>query len=439
MTLIYESIEMWASFIEIIVLYKIYGAMIGRKKHVSIAYLEYLWAVLGMLLMQGCNRISVFSYFTMLVFVLYVSLSALFMYEASYVILFSIACFYLLCLSCFDFLMFTLVSNVFEGYQTFLQLISVRGIYRSAIIIAIKALWICAFAFLKKYLYRFTVKKNHIYHILVIAGLGFLGFIYLVNQTFQALHSITAVWFIFIACVALVLFTFYFVVEFREEKMKLNFSEMRNRLLEEKYESIREIYRSNAKLYHDLNNHLNVLYQLLEENHINEAKEYIKEISRPMTQLTKSSWTGVDVVDVILNSKLEIMKEKSISAEVNVEFPQNTNILPHDICTILANLLDNAIEAVDALENKGIISITIRKINHFLAIKISNDCSEEGNKFENYPKTTKEDKALHGWGLPGVRDAVEKYNGTMNCSYEDKRFVIKILLFFEADNGTDSI
>ena len=57
---------------------------------------------------------------------------------------------------------------------------------------------------------------------------------------------------------------------------------MRNELLEENYKTINEIYTGNAKLYHDLNNHLNVLYQLLDEEKTLEAKNYITEISRPI-------------------------------------------------------------------------------------------------------------------------------------------------------------
>ena len=88
----------------------------------------------------------------------------------------------------------------------------------------------------------------------------------------------------------------------------------------------------NAKLYHDLNNHLNILYQLLEKENVSEAKAYIREVSKPIMQLSKSVWTGIDAVDVIINSKVEKMKEKGIPVEVNVEFPDNTNILPLMIC-----------------------------------------------------------------------------------------------------------
>ena len=260
-----------------------------------------------------------------------------------------------------------------------------------------------------------------------------MGFLYLVDQTFKAFElDMTGIWFVFLIFFALILFMTYFVIESKEEKMKLNFAEMRNQLLEENYKAINDIYMSNAKLYHDLNNHLNVLYQLLDKGHEKEAKKYIKEISKPILKLSQTIWTGVDVVDVIINSKIEKMKEKGIAYEINAEFPQNINIMPHDICTILANLLDNAIEATSKLQNSRSISLTIRKINHFLMIKVSNSCIENKEEFIQYPETTKENKELHGWGLPSVMDAVEKYNGTLKCVNQDDQFIVKIMMFFEA-------
>lgn len=125
------------------------------------------------------------------------------------------------------------------------------------------------------------------------------------------------------------------------------------------------------------------------------------------------------------------MREMNISYEINVEFPQNTNILPHDMCTILANLLDNAIEAVGAMEELGTVELTIRRINHFLLIKVSNSCATQKEKFVNYPSTTKENKELHGWGLPSVKDAVDKYNGTLKCTNENNLFNVTIMIFFE--------
>lgn len=432
MIIVFEGIEIIASFIEMFVLYKIYYVLLHNQCRSQKNIIDIMLALGGTVIIEICNHVSLFSYFTILIFVLYTSISAAFIYKKNYIFLFSIASFYILCLSCFDFMIFTLVASFYGGYETFVKLVSTMGPLRMIMIVVIKIFLILVYYLLKKILYGLSLKRNYVYAILIISCAGFLGFIYLVDQTFKATgHAMTNVWFVFLTCFALFLFVVYFIMESREEKLKLNFLEMRNELLEENYKAINEIYMSNAKLYHDLNNHLNVLYQLLEDDKGYEAKEYIKEISRPITKLSKAVWTGVDVVDVVINSKLEKMKEIGIVSELNVEFPQNTNILPHDICTILANLLDNAIEAAEALEHPGVIEVTIRKINHFLLIKVSNSCDGKKDKFVHYPVTTKENKELHGWGLPSVKDVVEKYDGTLKCINENGKFIVKIMLFFE--------
>lgn len=243
--------------------------------------------------------------------------------------------------------------------------------------------------------------------------------------------SLTSVWFIFLAVLALVLLLMYFIVESKEEKMKLDFAEMLNQLLEDNYKEINDIYMSNSKLYHDLNNHLNVLYQLLNQGNKDEAKKYIQQISEPILTMSKATWTGVDVVDVIINSKVDKMIEKGITYEINVEYPKNTNILPHDMCAILANLLDNAIEVVSSLESSGSMALTIRKINNFLMIKVSNSCAERKDSINHIPKTTKKNKELHGWGLPSVAGAVEKYNGTLKWTNENNQFIVSIMLVID--------
>ena len=436
MNIVYNGIEFLASFVEVFVLYKIYSILLYKQRGKQNFILDRELAIIGTVLIQICNHVSIFSYFTIILFVLYMSITAKIIYRRKYIELFSIASFYVLCLSCFDFLIFTLVSNFYGGYDTFTALVSTRGILRVVMSCVIKFLWILLYFMIKKYLYSFSLKKNYVYTILIISCAGFLGFVYLVNQTLKAFnYTMAGVWFVFIALWSLLFFTVYFVIESKEEKMKLDFAEMRNELLEENYKTINEIYTGNAKLYHDLNNHLNVLYQLLDEEKTLEAKNYITEISRPIMQLSKTTWTGIDVVDVVISSKLGKMKEKGITCNVNVEFPQNTNIKPHDMCTILANLLDNAIEASEKLKIPGNISLTIRRINHFLLIKVSNACEENKESFAHFPSTTKKNREFHGWGLPSVKDAVEKYNGTLKCINEEKQFIVKIMLFFEKNTN----
>lgn len=432
MTVLYEGVEFITSFIEIFLLYKLYEILLHKQCIRQSETACIMLSIGEVVIIRICNHLSVFPYFTILVFILYAGVTSRIFYKTSYIVLFTIVSFYVVCLIGTDFFTFTFISSFYKKQETLMILISEEGIVRMIIIIAIKLLWILLYFGIRKYLYKFSLKKNYLHIIFIMSCAGFFGAIYLANQTFTVFDSQTAgMWLVFMIFFVLFFFVVYFVIENREEKIKLDFAETCNTLLEEKYKTINGIYTSNAELYHDLNNHLIVLYQLLDEGNGDEAKEYIKKISKPIMKLSKTVWTGIDVADVIINSKLEIMKKIGINFEINVEFLQNINILPHDMCTILSNLLDNAIEATGKLEYSGTISLVIRKINYFLLIKVSNSCAEIKEKFNQHPKTTKDNKELHGWGLPSVIKTIEKYGGTFKCENESNQFIVNIMLFFD--------
>ena len=128
------------------------------------------------------------------------------------------------------------------------------------------------------------------------------------------------------------------------------------------------------------------------------------------------------------------MNETEIMSDINVEFPKACNILPNDVCTILSNLLDNAIEATQKVEESKYIKLIIRRAKYFLFIRVSNPCKKM-KEFEVLLKTTKDNKNLHGWGLQSVNDVVEKYNGRMECLNIGTEFVVNIMLTFDVENN----
>lgn len=430
MRAVFEFFELAASFIELYVLYLTYNDILRQYRRAPNHRYDIALALAGAGIAKFCNSIAMFSYYTIIVGLLYASITAFFLYRTKYMMLFSIGAFYLLCLGCVDAVIITAVYNLWPNNNSFLEFVTTIGVPRTFMLIASKGAWLIAYSFLKKFFYRISLKIDQTYTVLAISCAGFIGFVFLTNQTVAAFHSsLTGVWLLVVILLALLFFIGYLVVVRKEEKMKLDFSEVRNQLLEENYQSINRIYAGNSKLYHDLNNHLNVLYQMLDSGNADDARQYIEEISKPVKKLSNTIWTGENVVDVIINSKTGQMKELGIRYHINVEFPKNMDIQPHDICTILANLLDNAIEAAGKLEDPGEISLTIRRIHHFLMIQVSNSCDAATKDFVHFPETTKPDRKLHGWGLPSVMEAVEKYHGTLKCIREGNTFIVRILLF----------
>lgn len=431
MSIIYGAVEFLASFVELFVAYLVLSSVFQKERKVEKKKIDLIMSFVGVIMILLCNKIEFFSYLTLVLVAVYLVISAKLIYKANTVAVFSVVSFYLLCMCSFDFLIVTLISHFCGGSDFMLTFISGMGPIRSIVISIIKILWISLYFLLRRILV--PINKKGLSLILLTSGIGFLGFVFLSDQAIKAFNqTMPMLWFVFICLLAFVLFSVYYVVMRQEEKHRVEILEMRNNLLCEKYNALNEIYMSNSKLYHDLNNHLNVLYQLLEEGKNGDAQAYIKEISKPILQLSKTVWTGIDVVDVVLNSKLQKMQELGIASDINVEFPQHSNILPNDLCTILANLLDNAIEAVEQLETDRNISITIRRVNYFLFIRVVNPCSSV-QQLAAIPTTTKENKPLHGWGIKNVCDAVDKYSGTVEFSNDNGKFTANVMLSFDEE------
>lgn len=217
-------------------------------------------------------------------------------------------------------------------------------------------------------------------------------------------------------------------------KNKIRFLERKNQVLEENYHLLTDLYQKNERLYHDMNHHLQMIYHLAKKHEISEITEYVNSISAPINELSDATWSGVDIVDAILNHTVLDAKRQGIEIDVNAEFPKDCNITSDDLCVILFNLLDNAMEAcqhyIRQAKTPPRIEVTLRRIHQFLIIKIQNPCVPPRKLFGIFP-TTKADARHHGIGLRNVREKVEKYNGSLEIEVESEVFTATALLFFE--------
>lgn len=198
--------------------------------------------------------------------------------------------------------------------------------------------------------------------------------------------------------------------------------------------NLNNAYAINAKLFHDFHNHIGVLRQLLSHSKTQEAIQYLDELQMPVKEMTDTVWTGDETVDYLINSKAVIAEENGIKYQVQVEFPQHTNIRSADLCAILGNLLDNALEAVKQISvpEQRLIQLTIRRINQMLIIKVENSFITSPVKQNGELKTSKDDSGLHGWGLKSAQTAAEKYDGMVQTSYNGHTFRAVASLSYQA-------
>ena len=135
---------------------------------------------------------------------------------------------------------------------------------------------------------------------------------------------------------------------------------------------------------------------------------------------------------MLLSSKKQKAEQLGIKVSMDVEFPSNTGIRTNDVCTILGNLMDNAIDGSKATENAE-VRLKICRIHRFLVIRVYNTISSRPLIDERTGRlvTDKEDKTKHGWGMQSVKAALEKYNGTMKYQFSETEFKITVMLFFQ--------
>ena len=191
-------------------------------------------------------------------------------------------------------------------------------------------------------------------------------------------------------------------------------------------------YSDNAKLYHDLHNHIELIYQCLIQGEIEEAMRYCEDLRTPVREISQTVWTGDKAIDYLINSKMAVAEQEQIKTKVNIEYPHNTNIRNVDLTTILGNLLDNALEAVEtAPEHLRFINFTIRRINFMLIIKVENGYGKTPIQVKGTLCTSKAEGDFHGWGLKSVQTAANRYDGIMNVEYKDGIFISVVTLSFQ--------
>ena len=263
---------------------------------------------------------------------------------------------------------------------------------------------------------------------------GFLGVITLSEQTVLSIPDDTLyMWTILAVVLMMSVLVFNINRQYEVEKELAKLKSEQAELLERDYTAVNRAYQVNAKLFHDLHNHIGVLRQFLTHEKYGEAVRYLDELQAPVRNLTAAVWTGDETADYLINSKAAAAEADGIRFQVQVEFPRRTNIRSVDLCAILGNLLDNAIEAARQVPDpsRRTAALTIRRIHQMLVIKVENSFSSVPVQENGELKTTKTEGGLHGWGLKSAQTAAEKYDGMVRAGVSGEVFRAVATLSFQ--------
>ncbi|MGN0458160.1 MAG: sensor histidine kinase [Eubacterium sp.] len=201
-----------------------------------------------------------------------------------------------------------------------------------------------------------------------------------------------------------------------------------NDLLEKHYTEVENMYRQMRGWRHDYKNHIATMKIHLEQGNYELLGNYLNELNRDLTTVDTVLKTGNVMVDAILNSKISLAQSKNISVDATASVPEKIRVSDTDICVIIGNLLDNAIEACVKLEDcdKRFIRIYIGLLKNQLYISVSNSVGGEIKKQGKTYFSTKNEN--HGFGLKRIDKIVSKYGGYINRQDETDVFATEIMI-----------
>lgn len=205
-------------------------------------------------------------------------------------------------------------------------------------------------------------------------------------------------------------------------------------ILRQADEAMLNVLKSNLATYrkmrHDMENHYHLMRSLLEQGEYDKLKAYFDEYSNQFVPTFSTINCGNNTVTVILNMELEKAKQAGLALEASAAVPEELGIADTDLCSLLVNLIDNAIEYLSRhpeLENRT-ITAELQLVRKNLLVTVKNVIRPEDEAQALSLKTSKENKAYHGLGTKIARSVVERYNGVLRYQVREGCFVADAML-----------
>ena len=198
-------------------------------------------------------------------------------------------------------------------------------------------------------------------------------------------------------------------------------------LVQTHYQEVENMYRQIRGWRHDYHNHMQSVKAYLAEENTAGAQAYLDRLETDLDQVRLLFDTGSLNVDAILNAKISLALEREIPCHYKATIPKQLSVSDIDLCVILGNLIDNAVEACRDVEPKSqFLRLYIAPMKQQFYISVSNATNELVRKLdEDYISRKRGD---HGHGLKRIDVMVEKYGGYINRKNEPGVFVTEIML-----------
>ncbi|WP_226894312.1 sensor histidine kinase [Paraclostridium bifermentans] len=266
--------------------------------------------------------------------------------------------------------------------------------------------------------------SNDLYRIVINNNIEYNNILYMskissfIEYVFPYILGITNIILIFIVANS---------IKSEKEKVKL---ELVNEKLDMQYKyylMVKESQEKMKQVYHDMNNHMENIRSL--KNSSEDVNEYIDNIEDEVKNNKNIYNTGNALLDIILYEKSKDCIKNNIYFNVGIDFSKCEFIDMIDISSIFSNLIDNAIEACNKIDDNNIekyITIKGTFIKSYYVVRCENSKTNKVIIKNNKILTSKKDKFLHGIGLDSIKSSIKKYNGELKIKNSEFKFITSI-------------
>lgn len=195
-------------------------------------------------------------------------------------------------------------------------------------------------------------------------------------------------------------------------------------ILQKYYAEVENMYSKMRGWRHDYRHHIQAMKVHAAHGEYQEIDKYLDMLDDDLTNVETVIKTGNRMADAILNSKLSMASQREIQVKAEAKIPVSLTVSELDLCVILGNLLDNAMEACMELPpERRLIRIYMEMKGNYLYLALTNTAS--GRKKQNFRSTKGEG---HGFGIARADAIVKKYGGYIKRASEDEAFSTEVLL-----------
>lgn len=193
-------------------------------------------------------------------------------------------------------------------------------------------------------------------------------------------------------------------------------------------DTLRESQEKTKEYRHDLRHHMQYLASCIENNKLEQAKEYIQGICSQIEANKITAFCENETANLIFSAFVGRAREQEISIKIKAQISKNTHVSESDLCVLLSNALENALHACQKLKEKGAngqIEVMAFEKHNKLFLQFSNSCDSDITFVQGIPVTKQEG---HGIGVRSICALVERYEGIYSFEVLGDRFLLRVSL-----------